>query len=393
MFWSGLSGRRIGVGGAIVAALALVCAGPAAAQNSNKTRKDYVGDETCRGCHAEKAASYEKTAHHLTSRWPGKEAILGSFAQGENIFKTANPGLYFRMDDKTDGFYETAVRAFPPVTDLRSEKMDLVIGSGRVGQTYLFWEGDKLFQLPVSYWVDLKSWGNSPGYRDGMINFERLVAPRCLECHVTFAVGIGNPQTSNRFEKTSIVPGLSCERCHGPGREHAEAEQAKLAAGRIVNPEKLSRDRQMDVCAQCHGGRRFLLGGAFSYVPGEPLDRFYRPDPANAGIQPDVHGNQVALLQMSRCYQASAEMNCSTCHDVHQPQRDIVALSERCMKCHGMEACGESAKRKEKILGRCVECHMPIQASNLVISNTNGKQTRAMVRSHWIKVYEESAMP
>ena len=393
MFWGGLSRRRVAAGGAIVAAYALMCAGPSAAQNSNKTRKDYIGDEACRRCHAEKAASYEKTAHHLTSRWPGKGAILGSFAQGENIFKTANPGLYFRMEDKADGFYETAVRAFPPVADLRSEKIDLVIGSGRVGQTYLFWEGDRLFQLPVSYWVDLKSWGNSPGYRDGTVNFERLVAPRCLECHVTFAAGIGNPQTSNRYEKASIVPGFSCERCHGPGRDHAEAEQAKPTAGKIVNPAKLSRERQMDLCAQCHGGRRFLLGEAFSYVPGEPLDSFYRPDPANVGIQPDVHGNQVALLQMSRCYQASAEMNCSTCHDVHQPQRDITALSERCMKCHRAEACGEFPKVKETISGRCVDCHMPVQASNLVISNTNGKQMRAMVRSHWIKAYAETAMP
>jgi hypothetical protein len=42
---------------------------------------------------------------------------------------------------------------------------------------------------------------------------------------------------------------------------------------------------------------------------------------------------------------------------------------------------------KEKIVSGCVDCHMPVQASNLIISNSNGKQTRAMVRSHWIKVY------
>jgi hypothetical protein len=33
---------------------------------------------------------------------------------------------------------------------------------------------------------------------------------------------------------------------------------------------------------------------------------------------------------------------------------------------------------------------MPVQASNLIISNSNGKQTRAMVRSHWIKIYYDS---
>lgn len=42
-------------------------------------RQNYAGDEACRACHSEKAASYKTTAHHLTSQFPTKESILGSF--------------------------------------------------------------------------------------------------------------------------------------------------------------------------------------------------------------------------------------------------------------------------------------------------------------------------
>jgi Cytochrome c554 and c-prime len=184
---------------------------------------NFVGDETCQACHAEKLASYFNTAHHLTSRAPDNESILGSFTESENTLRTANPALYFRMESRPDGFYEEAVW-MPPAANLdRAQRIDVVIGSGRVGQTYLYWKNDHLFQLPVSYWVDLGTWVNSPGYRDGVANFDRPVVPRCLECHITYAAGVGPPASSNQYKRDSLGLGISCERCHGPTREHIDA--------------------------------------------------------------------------------------------------------------------------------------------------------------------------
>jgi Cytochrome c554 and c-prime len=351
---------------------------------------DYAGDEACQSCHPEKVASYLGTPHHLTSHSPTKESILGSFTDNENILRTANPALHFRMESTPTGFYEKAVWMAPTTNVDRAERIDVVVGSGRVGQTYLYWKDDHLFQLPVSYWVDLGTWVNSPGYRDGAANFDRPVVPRCLECHTSYAAGVGPPASSNQYKRESLVLGISCERCHGSTREHVEAMRSKRTDVSIVRLTTLVRERQIDVCAQCHGGRRFPVRESFSYVPGEPLDEFYVRDPGSSA-SPDVHGNQVALLQMSRCYQASPQFNCTTCHDVHQKQRDLAALSDRCVKCHSPQTCGEFAKLKETIAKRCVDCHMPVQASNLIISNFHGKQTRAMVRSHWIKVYPDSA--
>ena len=40
-----------------------------------------------------------------------------------------------------------------------------------------------------------------------------------------------------------------------------------------------------------------------------------------------------------------------------------------------------------RIRDNCIDCHMPVQESNLIISNVNGKQIKARMRNHWIKVY------
>jgi len=123
------------------------------------------------------------------------------------------------MDATEQGYFQTAImRQSPTDVVYRAERFDVVIGSSRKGQTYLFWKGDQLFELPVSYWVGLDEWVNSPGYHDGTAFFSKGVTPRCLECHATSFKSLTPPL--NRYDKTSLVLGMTCEKCHGPGGEH-----------------------------------------------------------------------------------------------------------------------------------------------------------------------------
>lgn len=353
-------------------------------------RESYVGGS----CHGAKIETFSRTAHHLTSRQASADSIAGRFDVDANILKASNP-VVFQMSSKDGGFFETVIWEIPPFTTTRTEPIELVIGSGRKGQTYLYWKGDRLFQLPVSYWIDLGQWVNSPGYRDGVANFNRPVIARCLECHASYADSLTGPQPNNRYIRTSVVLGISCERCHGPGSEHVARHRsgsAGIPAEAIVNPSKLQRDRDVEVCVQCHAGHGKPLAAPFSYLPGERLDDYLERDRPDANSKIDVHGNQVALLQRSRCYQSSATMTCSTCHNAHEIQRDAAAFSGRCLTCHKMENCGLYPKMGAKIAHNCIECHMPVQQSNAIVSDSNGKQTSARVRNHWIKVYPETGM-
>ena len=346
---------------------------------------NYVGDGACAQCHQEKVDSFHQTAHYLTSRLPDKNSVLGKFGTDSNILTTSNPALTFRMEEKTDGFFQTAVQGIDPYTTKRTERIGIVVGSGGKGQTYLFWKDDKLFELPVSYWSAL-GWVNSPGYRDGVADFDRPIIPRCLECHATRFES--KPSPPNRYDKSAFSIGITCEKCHGPGREHVLIEGAKHSPSSepaILRPERFSRDRQIDLCGWCHAGAGISLAPVFSYLPGEPLAKYLQLRTQEPGAKIDVHGSQVELLEKSRCFQASA-MTCLTCHDVHTVQHDTLAFSQRCLSCHkpGTSAFPTKNHRAET---NCIDCHMPSQDTSLIVFNFNGQQSTPKVRNHWIKIY------
>ena len=71
----------------------------------------YAGDAVCQSCHQEKVETFHHTSHYLTSRLPGKDSIPGKFTPDANVMKTSNPELFFRMEEKGDGFFQTAVEA------------------------------------------------------------------------------------------------------------------------------------------------------------------------------------------------------------------------------------------------------------------------------------------
>jgi hypothetical protein len=358
-------------------------------------RPDYVGDEACRHCHQDKVEAYYKTAHHLTSQIADKNSILGTFGPGTNILKTSNPNLYFRMDSRADGFFQTAVWGEPPKTWSRTERLDLVTGSGGKGQTYLFWDADSLFQLPVGYSTVFKQWIDSPGYVAGTANFERPIIPRCLECHATYFEAL-DPPNGNRYNPKNFVLGISCETCHGPGREHVAIARSRTTEhpGAIIDPVKLVPARQFDLCAQCHGGRgERRLAPPFSYVAGQPLSNYFDFGSVDPEAEADVHGKQVQLLKKSRCFQASANMTCSTCHDVHQSQRNLADFSQRCLSCHQIQTCGVYSRMGTAIAANCIDCHMPDLESKVVYIDVKGKKINPRFRTHWIKIYPENPDP
>jgi hypothetical protein len=158
----------------------------------------------------------------------------------------------------------------------------------------------------------------------------------------------------------------------------------------IVNPAKLTRDRQIDLCALCHAGIGELIAKPFAYVPGEPLDKYLLLPHLDPNANIDVHGSQVELLKRSRCYESSSSMICSTCHNVHLAQHDLAAFSERCLSCHKVESGRVFPKRGREIASNCIDCHMPRQQTNLIVSDSNGRKVKPRVRNHWIKIYPEN---
>ena len=164
------------------------------------------------------------------------------------------------------------------------------------------------------------------------------------------------------------------------------------AHGASVGFERLSslpRDRLVVVCALCHAGAVRPIAPVLTFLPGDDINKFLLITETKSDFPVDVHSHQVQLLKSSRCYRSS-NMTCSTCHNVHTPQRDADAYSQYCLNCHKPANCGKFAKMGAQLVGKCVSCHMPLQRSVVLFSEVDGKELHPTVRNHHIGIYPET---
>ena len=86
-------------------------------------------------------------------------------------------------------------------------------------------------------------------------------------------------------------------------------------------------------------------------------------------------------------------MSCSTCHDVHATRTAGCSVFG---PMPGLSSRGELHRIQRpglKIADNCIDCHMPEQPTNAIVSQTAGKVVRATMRTHWIRVYPETNQP
>ncbi len=348
--------------------------------------QQYAGSEACRSCHQPIYDSFLHTAHYLTSGIAAKKYIRGSFAEGHNTFAFTDR-MKVVMTEKDGRLFQTAWLNGKPE---RSESFDIVMGSGKKGQTYLYWKGQNLFQLPISYFTNLNDWANSPGFSPDNISFERNVQVRCMECHTTFAKQLG----ASSYDRDGILYGVGCERCHGPGARHVEFERQHLKRSpAIVNPTSLGRQQSLDICALCHSGIMRSIAPAFSFLPGDTLSNYFVSKSSRIdSVDLDVHANQYGLLTASKCFRMSKTMTCATCHNTHEKEKeDLRFYSQKCMNCHTQIHTASTLQVPAgfSMEANCIDCHMPVQASRSLTLLLAGhkRPSPELVRSHLIASY------
>lgn len=348
----------------------------------------FLGAGACRECHAELTQGWEATAHARTGQIVSEADFPGSFEPGQNRVSTRHPGLEYEVLRSPDGTIRQKVtleRDGKVYT--HSESIDIVLGSSKLGQTYLFWKGSALYELPVSWFQTSHAWVNSPGYRDDAANFARPAIAECVLCHATW---LGHAaHTPNVFSPQGMILGVSCERCHGPGQTHVSHRNAGQGepGDPIVNPSQLSRELQIELCSQCHSGAPQLITPAFSFRPGDRVkDHLSIPDVAESDA--GVHSaNQQKRLSQSKCYQNSPQMTCTTCHDPHHQERgNAVTFADHCRKCHENRDCAVVVREGTAAENRCVECHMPLAEDDEMGMATVDAMLKPLLRDHLIRV-------
>jgi Flp pilus assembly protein TadD len=342
----------------------------------------YVGSQRCGECHPAETANYAQ--HPMGRSVSSADRPLPAQLQARPTFEAS--GLSYAVERKSAHVFHREFVAgggsAPPVEIVAEAAF--AIGSGRQGQSFLIERKGRLFQSPISWYVQAKSWNLSPSYDRQNQHFSRTIGELCLFCHVNEARI--EPETINRFGPTPLrLEPIGCERCHGPGELHVAARERGDPVDRpdrtIVNPRHLPPARREAVCQQCHlqGETRIVRAGKspWHYRPGLPLEDYLTvfvrpPDRAESGKAV----SHVEQMFVSRCYRASAgEMDCISCHDPHvlPSENDRVAWYRgRCLNCHRQRGCAlpENERRQHNAADSCIDCHMA-RGNNSNIAHTS----------------------
>jgi hypothetical protein len=365
--------------------------------NSLVSFEDFAGSEKCAACHKNIYDNHIQTAHYLTAQPAEEKFIHGSFEKGKNSYAYSKD-IVLAMEKRDSGLFQVA---YLRGQEKKAMRFDMVIGSGIMGQSFLTWRNNKLFQLPITYFTAADCWSNSPGFPSAKVLIDRPITSRCLECHTSYAEGIsGPPLEPVEFNRDKIILGINCEKCHGPAAKHVafqtENPQEK-AAKYIVNLASLSRQQQLDMCAVCHGGNMEKTKPSFQFTAGKNLTDYFKIDSLNIDVanngNVDVHGNQYGLLKASKCFKLSKNMTCNTCHNTHENQRGQKEMfSQKCIGCHNTTADNFKTPSHKQIVAiekNCIDCHMPAQPSKAIAVNLQNEEVprASLIRSHFISIY------
>lgn len=349
----------------------------------------FIGMQSCNQCHLDIVNAHKQTAHWLTSSKITSGMVIPFLNSDKNYFDLKDQ-TRLSFSFKNDTLFQEAYR-IPYESAFFTKSIDINIGSGtKIGNSFLSWDENSLFQLQGSYYKPNSQWINSPGY-PSFFQPKRPIFPRCLECHTTFSQSenwqSGIP--TNRYNKENIVFGIDCQRCHGPVVDHVKYHRKNPmdSIGRkIISYTDFSQQQRIDMCALCHSGvGNNINQPAFSFTPGDVLKNYLTTQTTN---EPDVHSNQVGLLALSQCFIKSEGMDCMTCHDPHSNERNnVVKFNSRCIECH-------PSQQHKNLLPEntwdCIKCHMPMKASKIMKIEINSDSiSQVLVRTHKIAIYKE----
>jgi tetratricopeptide (TPR) repeat protein len=339
----------------------------------------YVNTQECAACHARIFASYQLT---------GMARSFYPATPGPTIedFYHAPSDTHYSMFQRQGKYYQRRWQIGPDGRPINEEELgvDFVMGSGNHARTYLHRTArGTLLELPLGWYSEKGGFvAMNPGYDTPHPPSHRPVAYECMFCHNSYPqIPTGHGSYGSEPVFTGSLPqGIDCQRCHGAGAKHvqtARATGASLQAIRaaIVNPARLSKDRQMEVCLQCHLEttstrlpsliRRFYRA-PFSYVPGQPLGAFvisFDHAPGSGHDDKFEIAGAAYRLRKSKCFVLSkGEMTCETCHNPHDIPRGPAATtyySGICSGCHATSLARLASAGTHPPGNDCISCHMP----------------------------------
>lgn len=371
----------------------------------------YVGINTCRLCHQDIYNTFIETGMGKSFDVATKKKSAGDYHTSVIYDKIGDYHYKAFWDKDSLRFLEYRLQGKDTIYK-RLETVNYIIGSGQHTNSHIQSVNGYLNQMPMTFYTQKKQWDLPPGFEDGHNSrFMRKIGLECMSCHNSYPdFVLGSENKYNAVEK-----GIGCERCHGPGSIHiaergtgSRIDTSKYIDYSIVNPAKLSIDRQFDICQRCHlQGNAVLKEGKsfYDFKPGMELSNYmtvFLPKYKHADDE-FIMASHADRLKQSQCFIQSLEkttspvlrtppskgeklkpykdaMTCVTCHNPHVSVRQTnkEVFNDACRKCHENQIKDERLKIKDNSslaseifcskkgitkTANCVSCHMPRSGS------------------------------
>lgn len=337
---------------------------------------DHVGSTSCAECHQEAHSKWKESHHFHAMELPDDQTVRADF--NNSIF--VNYGVttkFFRQGDKY--LVETENQS----GDMEVFEVAYTFGWEPLQQYLVKFPDGRMQVLPTCWDVEKKEWYHL--YPDEKIapsdplfwtrslqNWDHM----CADCHST-NLRKKFDNTSQSFSTAYSEINVSCESCHGPGREHVELarrgsdfKEMPSFALADVNSTNIA---QIETCAKCHARRSFVHPG--HHAGSSFLDHFlpevvqpWSPDMQVPTYHVDgqiddevyVYGSYV---QSKMFHQG---VKCVDCHDPHTVKLHTYD-NQLCTRCHvpndknplGFDSPSHHFHPMGTEGAKCVECHMP----------------------------------
>jgi hypothetical protein len=322
----------------------------------------YVGTRACAQCHKHQAATQPATpmAHALEST-------------SECQVLRERPRMTFREGPYSYQIVRQDTRSIYTVSDginKISEPILYCFGRGRAGQTYVLQHGGVLYECRLSYYQTIQNLDLTIGQTTAVpASLEEALGRRlsgtealdCFGCHAPSAV------RGRQLQLENLVPGVTCESCHGPGQRHIAAVNSRDSKGlQIFDPRTLdSITLSQEFCGTCHRGFLQVM-----------------QMPAQGGFQ-NVRFQPYRIFNSKGHNQFDSRISCIACHDPHDKlEHEASFYDSKCLACHlsdPKQARTETRTSRACPVGtqKCAACHMP----RVEIPGTHTSFT-----DHWIRV-------
>jgi predicted CXXCH cytochrome family protein len=189
----------------------------------------------------------------------------------------------------------------------------------------------------------------------------------CASCHST-NVQKGYDINTDSYHTTYNDINVSCESCHGPGKNHIDyingadyKKGSKTPGSLLVLYKGQGQMTEVNVCGYCHARRVDLTGNV---LPGSewmqdlvaelPTTEFFYAD----GQMNDEDYNYTSFLQSKMFHRG---VQCTSCHNPHSGTlRNVGSLV--CAQCHSQQKYEAPTHTLHALNTKdvnCITCHMP----------------------------------